>query len=159
MASSNQIVVRLELTSAPEMVDFVQIVADHIGRGIGLDDDGAHWVGVAIRECVINAITHGNQGDAGKHVFVDFATVGPRAARELMVRVRDEGEGFDPETVADPLASENILKGSGRGIFLVKNFMDEVCLQRAPEGGMEICMKKRVQPSTPPGDSGGPREA
>jgi serine/threonine-protein kinase RsbW len=153
MASSNQIVVRLEFTSAPEMVDFVQIVADHLGRGVGLDDEGAHWVGIAIRECVINAITHGNQGNEAKHVFVEVATTGSRTARELMVRVRDEGDGFDPETVPDPLAPENLLKTSGRGIFLVRNFMDEVRLQRAPEGGMEICMTKRVQPSTASGGS------
>jgi len=58
--------------------------------------------------------------------------------------VRDEGEGFDPEEVANPLAPENLLKSSGRGIFLIRNFMDDVSLQRAPEGGMEIRMTKRV---------------
>ena len=57
-----------------------------------------------------------------------------------------EGEGFEPEEVADPLAPENLLKSSGRGIFLIRNFMDNVVLQRAPEGGMEIRMTKRVQP-------------
>ena len=63
-----------------------------------------------------------------------------------MIRVRDEGEGFDPESIADPLAPENLLKASGRGIFLIRNFMDDVQLQRAPEGGMEIRMTKRLQP-------------
>ncbi len=80
-----------------------------------------------------------------KHVFVEFATVARGEARELMIRVRDQGEGFDPEAIADPLAPENLLKGSGRGIFLIRNFMDEVQLQRAPEGGMEIRMTKRLQ--------------
>lgn len=145
---------RLEFTSAVEMVDFVQVVADHISRDAGLDPESVHWMGLAIRECVVNAITHGNQGDEAKHVYVDFATRGRGGARELMVCVRDEGEGFDPEMVADPLAPENILKGSGRGIFLVKHFMDEVCLQRAPEGGMEVRMTKRVQPGTASGDPG-----
>jgi serine/threonine-protein kinase RsbW len=66
---------------------------------------------------------------------------------ELLIRVRDQGEGFDPETIANPLEPENLLKSSGRGIFLIRNFMDDVQLQRAPEGGMEIRMVKRVQPA------------
>jgi serine/threonine-protein kinase RsbW len=65
---------------------------------------------------------------------------------ELAIRIRDQGEGFDPEQVANPLDAENLLKSSGRGIFLIRNFMDDVQLQRAPEGGMEIRMVKRVQP-------------
>ena len=137
-------VVRLEFTSAFEMLDFVQVVSDHIGRGIGLDEDAVHWVGVAIRESVINAIKHGNRNDQAKHVFVEFATASPPDVPELNIRVRDQGEGFDPEGLADPLAPENLLKSSGRGIFLIKNFMDRVTLQRAPEGGMEIRMTKRV---------------
>jgi serine/threonine-protein kinase RsbW len=135
--------VRLEFTSAFEMLDFVQIVSDHISRGIGLDDDATHWVSVAIRESVINAIKHGNRNDESKHVFVEFETA-TADVPELTIRVRDQGEGFDPETVADPLAPENLLKSSGRGIFLIRNFMDDVRLGRAAEGGMEIRMVKRV---------------
>jgi serine/threonine-protein kinase RsbW len=67
--------------------------------------------------------------------------------------VRDQGDGFDPTTVADPLAPENLLKSSGRGIFLIRSFMDDVQLERAPEGGMEIRMIKRVQPAGAPGSS------
>jgi serine/threonine-protein kinase RsbW len=137
-------IVRLEFSSAFEMVDFVQVVSDHMARDVGLDDDAAHWVGVAIRESVINAIKHGNRHDARKHVFVDFEATTDVAVPELLIRVRDEGEGFDPETLADPLAPENLLKSSGRGIFLIRNFMDHVHLQRVPEGGMEIRMVKRV---------------
>ena len=138
---------RLEFTSAFEMLDLVQVVSDHIGRDVGLDDDAVHWVGVAIRESVINAIKHGNQNDSGKRVFVDFETAIAGAAPELKIRVRDQGPGFDPEHVANPLAPENLLKASGRGIFLIRSFMDDVILQRAPEGGMEIRMTKRVQPA------------
>ena len=140
-------VVRLEFTSAFEMLDFVQVVSDHVGRAIGLDDDGRHYVGVAIRECVINAIKHGNRNDPGKHVFVEFSTgdsAGDAGGRILTIRVRDEGEGFDPAAVADPLAPENLLKSSSRGIFLIRSFMDHVEVHRAPEGGMEIRMVKRV---------------
>jgi serine/threonine-protein kinase RsbW len=140
-------VVRLEFTSAFEMLDFVQVVSDHLSRIVGLDDDALHWVGVAIRESVINAIKHGNQNDAAKHVFVDFEARNG-AAPELAIRVRDQGAGFDPSDLADPLAPENLLKSSGRGIFLIRNFMDDVQLRRAPEGGMEIRMVKRVQPAT-----------
>ena len=140
-------VVRLEFTSAFEMLDFVQVVSDHMGRGVGLDDDAVHWVGVAIRESVINAIKHGNRNDATKRVFVEFETTTPPEPPGLLIRVRDQGEGFDPESLANPLDPENLLKASGRGIFLIRNFMDDVQLQRAPEGGMEIRMTKRVQPA------------
>ena len=146
MAANLPMSVRLEITSAFEMLDFVQLVSDHIGRDVGLDDDAIHWVGVAIRESVINAIKHGNQNDSSKHVFVEFEAP-ERAIPELRVRVRDQGPGFDPEAVADPLAPENLLKSSGRGIFLIRQFMDDVQLQRAPEGGMEIRMTKRANAS------------
>ena len=139
--------VHLEFTSAFEMLDFVQVVSDHLGRSVGLDDDARHWVSVAIRESVINAIKHGNHYDATKHVFVDLETQS-NGQPELSIRVRDEGEGFDPEEVADPLAPENLLKASGRGIFLIRSFMDNVQLRRAPEGGMEIRMTKRAPSDT-----------
>lgn len=138
---------RLEFTSAFEMLDLVQVVSDHIGRETGLDEDAVHWVGVAIRESVINAIKHGNKNDAGKRVFVEFEATTGNGTPELKIRVRDQGLGFDPDQVADPLAPENLLKASGRGIFLIRSFMDDVVLQRAPEGGMEIRMTKRVQPA------------
>jgi serine/threonine-protein kinase RsbW len=144
MMVNGQQVVRLEFTSAVEMVDFVQVVSDHIGRTLGLDDEAIHWVGVAIRESVINAIRHGNQNDESKHVFVEFARAPADEVPGLTVRVRDQGAGFDPETVANPLEPDNLLKSSGRGIFLIRSFMDEVRLQRAPEGGMEVRMVKRL---------------
>ena len=144
--TANGHVVRLEFTSAFEMLDFVQVVSDHMGRGVGLDDDAVHWVGVAIRESVINAIKHGNRNDATKHVFVEFERAQAPEPPGLLIRVRDQGEGFDPETIANPLDPENLLKSSGRGIFLIRNFMDDVQLERAPQGGMEIRMVKRLQP-------------
>ena len=144
MAASRPINVRLEFSSTFEMLDFVQLVSDQVGRSIGLDDDAVHWVGVAIRESVINAIKHGNRNDAEKHVFIEFETATRSDVPEISIRVRDQGEGFDPATLANPLAPENLLKSSGRGIFLIRNFMDDVQLQRAPEGGMEIRMVKRM---------------
>jgi len=145
MTPNGHQLIRLEFTSAFEMLDFVRVVSDHLSRRVGLDEDAMHWVGVAIRESVINAIKHGNRNDATKRVFVEFGT-SMGDVPELSIRVRDQGEGFDPELVANPLDPENLLKSSGRGIFLIRNFMDDVQLRRAPEGGMEIRMLKRVQP-------------
>src|SRR5439155_19542972 len=146
MTPNGHQVIRLEFTSAFEMLDFVQVVSDHLARRVGLDEDAMHWVSVAIRESVINAIKHGNRNDSTKRVFVEFGT-SMGEVPELSIRVRDQGEGFDPELVANPLDPENLLKSSGRGIFLIRNFMDDVQLRRAPEGGMEIRMVKRAHPA------------
>jgi serine/threonine-protein kinase RsbW len=136
--------VRLDFHSAFDMLDFVQVVSDHVGRMSGLDDEALHWVSVAVRESVINAIKHGNREDESKRVHVEFTALNGDGPPGLVIRVRDEGPGFDPDTVPDPLAPENVLKSSGRGIFLIRNFMDELELRRAPEGGMEMVMVKRA---------------
>ena len=136
--------VRLQIHSNFEMLDFVQVVSDRMGQLAGLDEDAVHWIGVAVRESVINAIKHGNREDYGKFVTVEFAMAPTAAPSELVVRVLDQGEGFDPEEIADPLAPENILKSSGRGIFFMRNFMDDVTLKRRAEGGMEVRMVKKL---------------
>ena len=144
--------VRLDFDSTFEMLDLVQVVSDHIARLAGLDEEARHWVNVAVRESVINAIKHGNRNDTAKRVHVEFTPLeGTVAPRGVSIRVRDEGPGFDPEDVPDPLAPENLLKGSGRGIFLIRSFMDEMFLQRAAEGGMEMVMVKRAGPVQDPG--------
>ncbi len=136
--------VRLQIHSKFDMVDFVQVISDRVGQLAGLDDDTVHWIGVAVRESVINAIKHGNREDYAKIVTVEFAVTPLADPNELMVRVLDQGEGFDPEEVADPLAPENILKSSGRGIFFMRSFMDDVVLQRGAQGGMEVRMVKKL---------------
>ena len=136
--------IRLEFNSAFDMLDFVQVVSDHVGKEAGLDEDQLHWVSVAVRESVVNAIKHGNKNDQSKKVTVDFSPVPATGADALVIRIEDQGEGFVPEEVADPLAPENILKSSGRGIFLIRNFMDETVLKKVP-GGMEIRMVKKLQ--------------
>ena len=136
--------VLLEFQSTFEMLDFVQVASDHLGRLSGLDDESLHWVGVAVRESVINAIKHGNGGDEGKRVYVEFTPINSDRPAGITIRVRDEGPGFDPEALPDPLAPENMLKSSGRGIFLIRSFMDELVLRRAREGGMEVVMVKRA---------------
>ena len=135
--------VRLEFNSAFDMLDFVQVVSDHVGKMAGLDEDQLHWVSVAVRESVVNAIKHGNKNDQSKRVIIEFSPVPPDGADEIIIRIEDQGEGFVPEEVADPLAPENILKSSGRGIFLIRNFMDETVLKKVP-GGMEIRMVKKI---------------
>ena len=138
--------VRLDFHSSYEVLDLVGVISDHIGRMSGLDDDAVHWVSVAVRESVINAIKHGNAHDASKRVHVEFMLLdGTGSANGVAIRVRDEGCGFDPDAVPDPLAAENLLKSSGRGIFLSRSFMDEMVLQRAPQGGMEVVMVKRAR--------------
>ena len=145
MTSGNT--VRLDFQSSLDMLDFVQMVSDHIGRMAGFDDDSLHWVGVAVRESVINAIKHGNCNDIHKRVHVEFKAADDRGATVVTICVRDEGCGFEPGDLPDPLAPENLLKTSGRGIFLMRSFMDEMTFQRAPQGGMEVRMVKRVHQS------------
>ena len=139
---SSDSVVRLEFRSHFDMLDFVQVVSEAMGRLVRLDDDAVHWVSVAVRESVINAIKHGNREVEDKQVTVEFTASPAAAPTRLTVRVVDQGEGFDPVEVADPLAPENLLKSSGRGIFFMRSFMDDLRLQRAPEGGMEVVMVK-----------------
>jgi serine/threonine-protein kinase RsbW len=125
------------------MVDVVQVVSDAFARGAGLDDDSVHWLGLALRESVVNAMRHGNGNDFQKRVHVEFKLLDEERPA-VWIRVRDEGPGFDPSTLPDPLAPENLLKSSGRGIFLIRSFMDELIMQRAAEGGMEMVMVKRT---------------
>ena len=139
--------VRLQIHSNFELVDFVQVVSDRMGQLAGLDEDEVRGIGVAVRESVINAIKHGNREDYRKIVTVEFAVAPSNDPKELVVRVLDQGEGFDPEEIAYPLAPENILKSSGRGIFFMRSFMDDVVLSRASHGGMEVRMVKKLAAS------------
>lgn len=142
--SDNGTPVRLEIRSHFDMLDFVQLVSQHLGQLAGLDEDSMHWVDVAVRESVINAIKHGNREVADKLVTVEFLLTPPTAPTELIIRIVDQGEGFEPEEIGDPLAPENLLKSSGRGIFFMRSFMDDVVLRRTPEGGMEVRLVKKL---------------
>jgi serine/threonine-protein kinase RsbW len=139
--------VHLEIHSTVEALDLVQAVTEHIARRLGLDEDSLHWTTMAVRESVINAITHGNASNPAKLVFIDFTATPETDPADLIVRVRDQGEGFDPATIDNPLTPENVLKASGRGIFLIRQFMDDVSLRRAREGGMEMRMLKHLRAS------------
>ena len=139
--------VRLQIPSVFDMLDLVQVLSDRMGEMAAFDEDAIHWIGVAVRESVINANKHGNREHPAKQVFIEFAFTPVNQPTELVVKVTDQGEGFEPEEVANPLAPENILKSSGRGIFFMRSFMDDVQLSRGPAGGMEVRMVKKLAAS------------
>ena len=139
--------VRLQIPSLFDMVDVVQVLSDRMGQMAAFDEDAIHWVGVAVRESVINAIKHGNREHPDKTVTIEFKFTPADEPTELVIQVRDQGEGFEIEEVADPLAPENLLKSSGRGIFFMRSFMDDVQMRKAPQGGMEVRMVKKLAAS------------
>jgi serine/threonine-protein kinase RsbW len=113
-------------------------VAQFIGRS-GMSDDAAFGIDMAVREAVTNAVLHGNRQDENK--TVDIVLKSSSVAVEISVH--DQGPGFNPEDVPDPTTNENILKTSGRGIFFMRTFMDEVDWLIRPEGGTTVRMLKR----------------
>ena len=113
-------------------------VAEFIGR-FGVSDDAAFGIDMAVREAVTNAVLHGNSQDETKTVDIVLKS-SPDAVE---ISVHDQGPGFNPEDVPDPTANENILKTSGRGIFFMRTFMDEVDWLIRPEGGTTVRMLKR----------------
>jgi len=139
--------VHLEIHSTLDALDLVQAVTEHIARRVGLDEESLHWTTMAVRESVINAIVHGNKSDPAKLVFIDFAATPESDPVDLIVSVRDQGPGFDPSRLNDPLTPDNVLKASGRGIFLIRQFMDDVSVERARQGGMEVRMLKHIRAS------------
>ncbi|MGE5126946.1 MAG: ATP-binding protein [Betaproteobacteria bacterium] len=138
--ASDDRTVKLDLASRFEMLDVVQTVLVQLCHLAGFDEEAQHYMSVAVRESVVNAIKHGNRQDEAKRVYVDF-TLHEKA---LEVQVRDEGDGFDPQAVPDPLAPENLLKAYGRGIFFMRQFMDEVTHSFPARGGTVVRMLKRV---------------
>ena len=138
--------VRISIGSRFEHIDLIQVVVDDALERLGLDDDSRHWVGIAIREAMANAIKHGNRLDPDKQVEVELAI----ADCQAIIRVVDQGEGFDPREVGDPLAPENLLKPNGRGIFYMKSFMDEIEYKSRPDGGTVVTLRKQIaEPQTP----------
>jgi serine/threonine-protein kinase RsbW len=133
---------RIEITisSRFENIELVQVIAEHLCENAGLDEDGSHWIGMAVREAVANAIKHGNKLEVSKKVHARFDLRGP----ELEITISDEGEGFDPDTVGDPLNPQNLMKTSGRGIFYIRTFMDAIHYSFNPKGGTSLVMTKNL---------------
>ena len=136
----------LAIGSRFENVEIVQIVLNDALERLRVGDDERHWIDLAVREAVANAIKHGNQGDPGKRVEVCMC----RDGAEVVVRVEDEGRGFDPGTVVDPLAPENLLRPDGRGIFYIERFMDGVEWGARAGGGTVVTLRKRVAAAAEP---------
>jgi serine/threonine-protein kinase RsbW len=131
---------QLSLPSRVESIAEAAQAAAEVAKRAGLGEEGAFGLDMAVREAVTNAVLHGNRQDESKPVEINFV----ERSGELVVTVRDYGEGFDPERVADPTAEENLLKTSGRGILFMRTFMDTVEWQRHPEGGTVVRMTKKI---------------
>jgi serine/threonine-protein kinase RsbW len=133
---------RIEITleSLLDSVSLAEEMCTRIAGAAGFDDDDCFKIGMSVREGVINAYNYGSQKQRDKKIFLTFELT----PEKLVISVRDQGKGFHVENVPDPLADENLLKSSGRGIFLMRSFMDEFDVHLPSEGGAEIVMAKRL---------------
>jgi serine/threonine-protein kinase RsbW len=118
------------LDSSLESVNRLEQTAEQLAQKAGLDEDAVFQVAMAVREASVNAVLHGNAYDAHKKITASFENTG----KALVIRITDQGKGLDIATLPDPLAPENILSGSGRGIFLIRSFMDEVHFKQLHPG-------------------------
>lgn len=130
---------RLVLPSHIEAVADAAAAATDFIRNCGVSEELSFGIEMALREAVTNAMVHGNQEDESKSVEIVFNC----HDNELEIDVCDQGDGFDPGKVPDPTNAENLLKTSGRGIFLMRTFMDEIEWRNRPEGGTAVRMTKR----------------
>jgi serine/threonine-protein kinase RsbW len=128
------------ISSALDNLDLIQTLTDCITDYMSFDEDSAHWIGMSVRESVTNAIQHGNKLDLSKKVDICFEI----APDQLSISVRDQGNGFRADEIPNPLDGDNLLKPSGRGIFYIRTFMDEVEFRSLSQGGMEVHMVKKI---------------
>jgi serine/threonine-protein kinase RsbW len=130
----------LKFPSSIEAVSEAAAAVSEFMSNIGLAEDVVFGVDMAVREAITNAVVHGNKLDAAKVVELRLRNT-PEA---FEITVHDQGIGFDPNNVPDPTKDENILKTSGRGIFFMRNFMDEVKWSTDPAGGTNVRMIKKL---------------
>lgn len=128
------------LDSTLESVDVAEEAVLREAQELGFDEDELHRIGMSVRECMVNAVVHGNRYNARKKVRLTIT----RAPDRLVIVIADEGEGFDLSSLPDPLANENLLRHSGRGLLLIQAFMDEFQMRPREPKGTEVKMVKYV---------------
>ncbi|MFC5862980.1 ATP-binding protein [Acidicapsa dinghuensis] len=131
-----------KLASTMESVAEIEAAAEKLTQAAGMDEDDGFRVAMAVREAAVNAVLHGNNYDPSKFVTASFENTG----KSLVITIADEGEGLDPEKLPDPLAPENLLRGTGRGIFLIRSFLDEVHFRQL-HPGTELTLIKHLTPA------------
>jgi serine/threonine-protein kinase RsbW len=134
----------LRLNSTMESVAEIEAAAEKMAAEAGLDEDERFHVTMAAREAAVNAVLHGNEYDPAKQIAASFENTGAA----LVITIADQGKGLDPETLPDPLAPENLLRGAGRGIFLIRAFMDEVHFRQL-HPGTELTLVKHLASAGP----------
>jgi serine/threonine-protein kinase RsbW len=134
----------MTFSSTLDSVNSLEKAAEEFAARSGFDEDTAPNIAMAVREAAINAVMHGNSYDPHKSVSASFEST----SDSLVIRIADQGPGLDPSSVPDPLAPENILRGSGRGIFLIRAFMDEVHFRQL-HPGTELTLIKHRAPAQP----------
>ena len=132
---------RMEVTleSIIDSVDLAEDITVRIAESAGFEEEDRHRIGMSVREAVINAVTYGNHQNRDKKVYLTLEL----NTEKLTIHILDQGEGFTLANVPDPLVEENLLKSSGRGILLMRAFMDEFDVLRGRTGGAEVVMVKR----------------
>jgi serine/threonine-protein kinase RsbW len=139
-ANKQQLAVSVRCTSRREWIDAMQALAERVFALAGIADDQSYWPVLAVREAVMNAVIHGNKERTGTTVVVEYTV----DAARIEICVQDQGEGFDPEILADPLSQENLLAEGGRGVYLIRQLMDEVNYSFPSSGGTRLSMVKEL---------------
>ena len=132
--------VHLVIGSQIENIELVQVVLEESLRKLDVDSDTSHSISLAVREAVANAIEHGNQRQPEKRVEVELGV----EQGQVVIRVTDEGAGFDPSQVKDPRSPANLLRPNGRGLLFMNNFMDTIEYSFRDEGGTVVTLKKSL---------------
>ncbi len=132
---------RIEVTleTLLDSVGLAEEICLRVADAAGFNDDDCHKIGMSVREGVINAYRYGNGSEPGKKIYLTIEL----EAEKMVIHVQDQGQGFNLADVPDPLAEDNLLKTSGRGIFLMRSFMDEFAVARSRWGGADVIMAKR----------------
>lgn len=131
----------LQLLSLYENIELVERVLNEMCHSEQVSEETCYWVGMAVREALANAIKHGNKLNSAKRVFVQISL---EPGESLEVVIEDEGDGFSPDAVADPTDPGNLLRSSGRGVFYMRQFMDEVDYRPAARGGTRLRLRKNL---------------